>query len=81
MVVPVVLAAVILALLVAWQRREASEKLLWLIPRRELVVAEPPVLLGSSEHWVVLKAQYRGVTVAVKVLRRPYKQNTCEPQL
>ena len=56
------LGAIYIYLATHKQRRE----LLWAIQPSELIVDEPPVVLGRGTFGMVIKANYRGTAVAVK---------------
>ena len=74
-VLPVAIAACALLVAAAFtgmfcvcRSRRGSPALVWLIGRDELCFPEPEVVLGRGTYGVVVLAEYRGTTVAVKRL-------------
>ena len=70
-VLAVVLAAVISASMLLRRRRKQNE-ISWEINPMELQFDDPPVVIGRGTFGLVLLAEYRGTTVAVKRVLPPH---------
>ena len=61
-----IIAFIILVSVLEVRRRANKEAFMWRIERNDLIVDDPPKILGSGGYGTVIQAKYRGTLVAIK---------------
>lgn len=61
-----IIAFIMLVSVFEVRRRATKEAFMWRIERNDLVVDDPPKILGSGGYGTVTQAKYRGTLVAIK---------------
>jgi hypothetical protein len=67
----VFIVLIILALLLYNQKKHNRDDAVWRVQKKDLILYDPPEIIGQGTFGLILKAEYRGTQVAVKRIMPP----------